>query len=114
MNRKRHWHILRDGDALTVCRHVPPRFDFAARTLLPRANPLRLAHQIRQDLWRALQSLRGFSPVVALVPEGEQWSVTAGGRAARAVPASVIACAQDVLTDADNRARWLRHAGGCG
>lgn len=106
----RRWHILRDGDALTLCRHLPPRFDFAVRALLPRANPLRLAHQIRQDLWRALQSLRGFSPVVALVPEGDGWVVTAGGRSADRIPAPVIARAQAVLNNPNNRARWVRHA----
>ena len=63
MSRKR-WHILREGDSLTMTRALPVRFDVAAGTTLPGGGRLRLAMQVRQDLWRALQALRGFAPVV--------------------------------------------------
>ncbi|KIC50799.1 hypothetical protein [Tateyamaria sp. ANG-S1] len=107
----RHWHILRDNTGFTLCRHLPPRFDFAVCTVLPCGKAIRLAHQIRQDLWRALQNLRGFSPVVRLERAAEGWLVTAGGRAAGPVPAAVVARADAVLNDASNRVRWVRHAG---
>ncbi|WP_299687683.1 hypothetical protein [uncultured Tateyamaria sp.] len=106
----KRWHILREAGGLTLARQLPPRFDFAVRTTLGPGHALRLAHQIRQDLWRALQSLRGFSPVVRLAPNGTGWDVTAGGRALGVVPAPQIATAQAVLDHPQNRARWTRHA----
>ena len=106
------WHILREADSVTLARHLPPKLELAVQTTLPRANPVRLAHQIRQDLWRALQTLRGFSPVVRLDPIENGWAVTAGGRAPHPIAKVVHMRAQSVLDDADNRARWVRHAGG--
>jgi len=105
------WHILRDGDTLTLARALPPRFDVAAETVLPFARPARLAHQIRQDMWRALQSVRGFSPVVRVEARDGEMFVRAGGRAAAPVAASVRQRIEDVLEDRANRQRWLRHAG---
>lgn len=109
MSRAR-WHILRDGAQITLARHVPPRFDFAVRTTLGAGDPIRLAHQIRQDLWRALQAMRGFSPVVRLAPSGQGWGVIAGGRAMGPVPAALRVVAQNVLDHPQNRARWVRYA----
>jgi len=105
------WHILREGESLTLARQLPPKLELAVQTMLPRVDPVRLAHQIRQDLWRALQNLRGFSPVVRLDPVTDGWAVTAGGRAPRPVADAVVARAQGVLDDKSNRARWVRHAG---
>ena len=104
------WHILQDSDGLTLCRHVPPRFDFAVRTVLPGGRSARLAHQIRQDLWRALRAVRGFSPVVRLDRSDHGWDVMAGGRSAGPVPATVMVQAEAVLNDPRNRARWVRSA----
>ncbi|MEL6452708.1 MAG: hypothetical protein AAFQ19_15745 [Pseudomonadota bacterium] len=106
------WHILREGDSLTLARRLPPKLHLAVQTVLPPCNPLRLAHQIRQDLWRALQLVRGYSPVVRLDPLPEGWAVTAGGPVAGPVPAALSARAAAVLDDAANRARWVRQAGG--
>lgn len=106
------WHILREGQTFTLCRHQPPRFDFAVHTVLPEGRPKRLAHQIRQDLWRALQNLRGFSPVIRLEPVAQGWAVSAGGRVSGRVAPAVLACANAVLEDPGNRRRWIRHAGG--
>lgn len=109
---KTRWHILREGDAVTLCRHQPPRFDFVVRSVLPHGRPERLAHQIRQDLWRALRTLRGFSPVVRLERCAEGWAVWAGGRAARPVSPKAVSRAQEVLENRDNRIRWTCKAGG--
>lgn len=106
------WHTVRDGDSLTLARQLPPKLEFAVQTTLPRVDPLRLAHQIRQDLWRALQNLRGFSPVVRLDPVPEGWAVSAGGRVASSVPEAVYTRALAVLESPTNRARWIKHAGG--
>ncbi len=110
MTRNR-WHILRDGDVLTLARRVPVRFDLAVTTMLPGGARLRMAQQVRQDMWRALQSLRGFSPVVQVVRTPAGLEVTAGGQVSGPVPrARVEAQIANVLEDPANRARWSRWA----
>lgn len=104
------WHITHQDGTVTLSRHLPARFDVAGHTHLPPARPVRLAHQIRQDLWRAVSQLRGFSPVVRLEPIAEGWSVTAGGRVMGRVTPHAQAAIQDVLNDVTKRARWLRNA----
>ncbi|WP_299150553.1 hypothetical protein [uncultured Tateyamaria sp.] len=108
------WHILRDGEGVTLCRHLPPRFDVAAHTTLKAGHPIRLAHQIRQDMWRALQKVRGFSPVVELRPTEAGWAVTAGGRISGTASARDVRRIHDTLANPENRTRWMRHAGGTG
>ena len=107
----RGWHILRDGDRLTLARHLPARFDVAARTVLPLADPLRLAHQIRQDMWRALQRVRGFSPVVEICAAEEAAHVRAGGRVIGVIPPATDRKIREVLENPHHRARWLSYAG---
>ncbi|MFT6649163.1 hypothetical protein [Pseudophaeobacter arcticus] len=104
------WHIFRDEGALTVARQTPPRFDVAVTIMLPLADPLRLAQQIRQDMWRAVQAVRGFSPVVKVEACGEGLLVTAGGRVAGRVPGNLASEIKAVLEDEAKRSRWLRHA----
>lgn len=104
------WHVLRHDDGLTLCRHLPPRFDIEAGTTLPDVRPLPLAHQMRQDIWRALQNQRGFSPVIELTRDETMWRVRAGGRHLAPVTTAIRQRLQDVLDDADNRARWIRFA----
>ncbi len=105
------WYILRDGDTVTLCRQRPPQFDLRATTRLPAGNPVRYAHQIRQDLWRRLQRIRGFSPVVRLsaLPDGD-WQVEVGGRVMGAVPQRALDEVDAMLEDPAKRARWIRHA----
>ena len=110
MSRGR-WHILREDGAVTLARTLPPRFDVVAETVLPDARRLRLAHQVRQDMWRALRSVRGFSPVVRVERRGGVILVKAGGRTAMPVAAGLSARIADVLEDAANRRRWIRYAG---
>ena len=105
------WHILRAEGALTLCRQSPPRFDVAAVTDLPSADPLRLAHQIRQDMWRVLRNVRGFSPVVRIEATPEGVKVTAGGRVLGPVASVLPDRIEGVLSNSSNRCRWLRHAG---
>ena len=110
MSRSR-WHILREDDALTLARRVPVRFDLEVRTVLPKGNKLRIAHQVRQDVWRALQSVRGFAPAVRVVEKDGELSIMAGGQVdgqiARGVTEARIAA---VLENPSNRARWVRWA----
>lgn len=104
------WHILRDGATLTLARHLPPRFDVAARTRLPHAGRLRTANLIRQDMWRALQRQKGFSPVIEIINEDTGMHVRAGGRVmARPFDRSGLeARIAAVLENAALRARWAR------
>jgi hypothetical protein len=108
----RGWHILREeGGALTLCRRLPPRFDVMAETDLPGGSALRLAHQIRQDMWRALRHVRGFHPVVRLTPVGQGWRVAAGGGLPGPVAPGLPGRIGDLLAAPAARARWLRCAG---
>ncbi|MEL6700449.1 MAG: hypothetical protein AAFO58_02035 [Pseudomonadota bacterium] len=108
---RRGWHILREGDVLTLARRLPVRFDIAESTQVPLCDPARLIWQVRQDLWRKLQRLRGFSPVVRVTPEAGQFTLTAGGRleAGRGYPA-VSQDIRDVICDRQRQERWLRWA----
>ncbi|MEO0937956.1 MAG: hypothetical protein AAFY38_07355 [Pseudomonadota bacterium] len=106
------FHILRDGEAVTLARHLPPRFDVQASTRLRGGRAERLAHQVRQDMWRALRHVRGFSPVVRLEADEQGWHLTAGGRVAGRVPAGLPGRIADLLEDESHRVRWLRCAGG--
>lgn len=104
------WHIVEAAGEMTLCRQLPPRFDVAATAHLPPARPVRLAHQIRQDLWRALAHVRGFSPVVRLAPSDTGWRVTAVGRVMGRIPPAVEGTIDALLNDATKRARWVRNA----
>jgi len=103
------WHLIEEEGALTLTRLLPARFDLAAETVLAgHGGRRRLAHLVRQDMWRALRHLRGFAPVVRVwrVPGGLH--VMAGGavdgRFARAEAEARIAL---LLADPGHRARWM-------
>ncbi len=107
---KPRWHIKRGAGELVLARQLPVRFDVVASTTLPMGDPLRLAHQIRQDLWRALQRVRGFSPVVRLRLQGEVIRVEAGGRVAQPIAPDLAARISQVLESPVRRARWTAQA----
>ncbi len=106
------WHIERDGDRLTLARRLPARFDICAMASFPLVSRGALAQQIRQDMWRALQAQRGFSPVVEVTRDEAGLSVRAGGQvdARRIAKPTLERCIAEVLNDPDNRARWIRFA----
>lgn len=107
---KNRWHIKKSDGAVILSRHVSPRFDVQAQTVLAKGDPLRLAHQIRQDVWRCLQNMRGFSPVVLVEMRPNNVKITAGGRVEGRVPANAVDQIAEVLEHPNNRARWVRHA----
>lgn len=110
MSRSR-WHITREGDALTMSRRLPVRWDVVAETTLPNAGLLRTAQQVRQDMWRALQDLRGFAPTVEVRREGGALVVRAGGAVDGVVArAKIEAEISDVLNCPQRRARWVSYA----
>ena len=107
------WHISRDDGSWTLSRLRSQRLDFSAQTWLPRVHPVRLMHQVRQDVWRRLQNVRGFAPMVQLTPNEDGWSVIAGGQVSVTSP-TLSTSVEDVLTNECNRVRWIRHAGDWG
>lgn len=109
------WHILREDHAVTVARHLPVRFDLGVSARIDAPRPVSrtaMAQQIRQDIWRSLSRVRGFSPVVQVGQNGAIVEVKAGGRLD--APGQAGGAADRiaaVLQNPDNRRRWLAHAG---
>ena len=102
---------MKDEGQVTVSRQLPARFDVSASTQLPGGSAVRIAMQVRQDMWRALQDLRGFSPVVQVTPIKGELNIKAGGRVLGNVTSSLEVKIQSVLENPKNRARWLNCAG---
>ena len=108
---KPRWHILRDSHGLTLTRRLPVRLDLSAKVVFPNVRKLYLAQQIRQDLWRRLQNLRGFAPVVRIENHVGGVLVTAGGQVDGMVNRSRCeAEIQYLLMDQVLQARWLSQA----
>ena len=108
MSRNR-WHMVEEeGGALTLARRLPARFDLAVETVLPgTAGRRRVAHRVRQDIWRALRGLRGFAPAVRVVRGAGGLCVRAGGEVeGRFDRVQAEARIAEVLEDKANRARW--------
>ena len=104
------FHIQRDADSVTVARHLPARFDIVAETRFPPLRKGRLAQQIRQDLWRRLSDVRGFSPVVEVRDAGGELHVRAGGRMDCNFPRGLTLAIEEFLAQPDLRQRWMTHA----
>lgn len=104
------WVEARGEGSYVLARQWPPRFDVAATSEFPPMRASRLARQIRQDLWRALQNLRGFSPVVQIVFTEHGLTVTAGGRLSGKMSPGLESRIQAVLDDPDLRSRWSKWA----
>ena len=114
---KARWHICDSEGVLTLARRSPVRFDFAVCAGFAQpAWPLsrrKLAQQIRQDMWRALQHIRGFCPVVQVSARPDGLSVRAGGAVAGRFPrARAEAALRDLLDDPANQQRWFGFAAG--
>ncbi len=109
---QKHWHMHRTEATLTLSRGGAERWDVSAEGVLPLARKGRLAHQIRQDLWRMLRHLRGFCPMVRVMEDGPHLIVTAGGQVdVRPFPKAMVETRiADLLASPAHRARWLRYA----
>lgn len=109
----RGWHIERNDAGLTLSRDGNAHFDVSASVVLPLMAREKLAHQIRQDMWRALRNLRGFSPVVRIQNQNDSLHVTAGGAVASKTFAKSLSEDQitSVLTNPQNQRRWRQFAG---
>ncbi len=114
--RRNGWFQAQAPGRLVLARHWPARFDFMVELHLPCAPGAlrlgRLARQVRQDLWRALRDLRGFSPVIQIVAQEEGVLLQAGGRlATTAMARHATHIATLSLSDPARQARWLAWAG---
>ena len=76
--KRGNWFEIYDGPCFTVARRLPARFDISRELLMPLMSAPRLAHQIRQDMWRKLQSIRGFLPVVEITDCGAHLHIRPG------------------------------------
>ncbi len=105
------WVQTRRDNSLTLHRPGRARLDVQVpATLAGQHRQTRLAHAIRQDLWRALQTTRGFSPIVQLDPQENETKIIAGGQIdGRSTPALAQAI-KAVLENPKNRHRWQQWA----
>ncbi len=112
MRARDGWHIARDGDTLTLSRMRKARFDLAEVTFLPGEGLVRsrIAHQIRQDMWRKLQRLRGFCPAVRVTTQQGGVAVLAGGAVEGRVTPRAREAIAEILNDPVARTRWISNA----
>ena len=109
--KRGNWFEIYDGPCFTLARRLPARFDISREISVPLMSAPRLARQIRQDIWRKLQSIRGFLPVVEITDRGAHLHVRAGGELT--CPAPFERSGErifDVLSNRDNQRRWAAFA----
>ncbi len=105
------WQIQCEGESLTLLRGNRARLDVAAQTEMPDAVRARIAHQVRQDMWRLLRNLRGFSPIVQVRRVSDHLQVTAGGQISGCFSKDHVEGMIQTLLDCPKfRARWLDYA----
>lgn len=104
------WQIEDIDGGLRMARGGRWRMDICVRTRLPEAPMARLARAVRQDLWRTLRRLRGFSPVIEVQRAGASLDLRAGGMVDGRVPPGAEALVRDLLEDSPRRARWVYYA----
>lgn len=112
MRARNGWHIDRDGATLTLSRMRDARFDLAEAAFFPGEDLIRsrLAHQIRQDMWRRLQRLRGFCPAVRVTAQEGGFAVVAGGAIEGRVTDRARTVIADMLQDPALRQRWIKNS----
>ncbi|MEM7239091.1 MAG: hypothetical protein AAF501_14885, partial [Pseudomonadota bacterium] len=83
----KRWTVIEEAGTCTLTRTgIAPGWDMSAEARLPgRSTPTptvrrRIAHQVRQDLWRSLRRIRGFVPVVRVGESNGGIAIRAGGR----------------------------------
>ena len=105
------WFEIYNGPCFTLARRLQARFDICSEVLIPLMSAPRLAHQIRQDIWRKLQSIRGFLPVAEITHRGANLQVRAGGGLTCPAPFE-RSCERifDGLSNRDNQRRWAGFA----
>ena len=109
--KRGNWFEIYDGPCFTLARRLPARFDISREISMPLMSAPRLARQIRQDIWRKLQSIRGFLPVVEITDRGAHLHIRAGGELTCPPPFERSGeRIFDVLSNRDNQRRWAAFA----
>ena len=109
--KRGNWFEIYDGPCFTLARRLSARFDISREISMPLMSAPRLARQIRQDIWRKLQSIRGFLPVVEITHRGAHLHIRAGGELACPAPFERSGDRIfDVLSNRDNQRRWAGFA----
>jgi hypothetical protein len=112
------WHITDQGGALILSRRATVRWDIRVEATLPTTlsgaglSRRRLAQQIRQDMWRVLQSVRGFLPAVQISARATDHLIVAGGDldGTQAPLSYMEGRIAELLADPVHIARWTSHA----
>jgi hypothetical protein len=78
---------------------------------MPDLGRRRLAHAVRQDMWRMLRDLRGFAPAVEVVREAGGLHLRAGGALIGRAAPDVSARIATMLAEPARRRAWIRAAG---
>ncbi len=104
--KRNRWHSVQNGGDYTLSRRLPAKFDVFAIEKFPFVNKRKLALQVRQDLWRELRGLRGFSPVIHISTTSEGLLLKAGGECAK-FPPDTESRIKSLLENPKKRARWL-------
>lgn len=107
---RRGWFVRDEATSFALARRLPLRWDVVAETRLPDLGRRRLAHAVRQDLWRLFQRVRGFAPVVEVTRDARGVTLRAGGAVSGRVPGGMATKLSDFLTDPRFRAAWARAA----
>ena len=106
-----NWFHKQLGDAYFIAKRFPLSFDLLAETNFPVCRPKILALQIRQDMRRLLQNLRGFLPAVEVRVSVFCMHVRAGGQLTCSVHVqSAQFKLQNMLDDPVYRKRWKDYA----
>lgn len=112
------WQDIETGAGLLHCRPgMPDRWDVAVERRWP-TGPVsrrRYARQVRQDIWRAAQAVRGFVPRVVVATDPTHIHITGGGvmaagRKGHCLPPGLHDRIADILDNPMNRRRWAAHA----
>ena len=106
-----NWLHKQLGDTYLMGKRFPIRFDLLAETIFPVCRSQILAMQIRQDMWRLLQNLRGFLPAVEVRASEFSMHVRAGGQLTCSIHVvSAQLKLQDMLENPVYRQRWINFA----
>ena len=102
-----NWFHKQLGDTYFIAKRFPLSFDLLAETNFPVCWPKTLAFQIRQDICRLMQNLRGFLPAVEVIGNVFCMHVRAGGQLTCSVHVqSAQINLQNMLDDPVYRKRW--------
>ena len=107
----KNWTVTQTDECVLFAFPEHTRWDVSAAASFPILASRRLALQIRQDMWRQLQKVRGFSPAVQITEAEGGLLVKAGGQIDGTFPKAYIEeRIADLLEDPINRDRWSRYA----